>query len=149
MTTRQIIKYFTLLGGVVIIIGSVLPWLTVNDGSGLTNVYAFESGDAALTLITGASVLLATFVARGPSRFNSLVASLAGVLCGVVALRELSNLLNRIELVQVVGGAEVRPMIGIGLIIVLIGAALSIGGGLLFDPDKPKSAVKSSSISTR
>jgi hypothetical protein len=144
------IKYFSLLGGIVIVIGSFLPWLTVNDGSGLVNVYALEGGDGVRTLITGASVILATFVARGPRRFNSLVASLAGVLCGVIAFRDLSDLSNSIDLFQAVGGSgNEQPMIGAGLIVVLIGAVLSIGGGLLFDPDKPNQAVKSSSISMR
>ena len=150
MASRQIIKYFSLLGGVVIVIGSFLPWLTVNDGSGPTNVYALEGGDGVRTLITGVSVILATFVARGPRRFNSLVASLAGALCAFIALRDLSDLTSSIDLFQAVGGgADTQPAIGMGLIMVLIGAVLSIGGGLLFDPDKSKATLKRSSISMR
>ena len=150
MTSRQVIKYFSLLGGLLIIGGSLLPWLIVNEGTGLTQVNGLEGGDGVRTLITGASVMLATFVARGPRRFNSLVASFAGVLCGLIALRDLLDLAKSIELFHAVGGdAQPTMMIGAGLIFVLIGAALSIVGGLLFDPDKSKTVVKPTSISMR
>lgn len=136
MTSKQIVKYVSVLGGIIILAGSFLPWVTVNTSVGTIELGGLQASGFE-TLIAGAAVVLATFVARGPRRFNSLAASLSGFLGGGIALRTVFNLQDGIA--SLAGASQelgAEPTIGIGLIIVLVGAAVAIAGGLLTDPDK-------------
>jgi hypothetical protein len=118
----------TALGGLLLVIGSMLPWVTANHVFGSMSVSGTE-GDGIFTLVLGL-VLLIGAVARmsteGRYRWLIVVAAAAALL----AVFEFVNIRSTIDDVS---NTYVRGSIGPGLWIIAIGSATALYGVLTSD----------------
>lgn len=112
-----------LVAAIVIILGSVLPWASVGGFATINGT----DGDGVLTLILGVAVIVVAlaFVRPRAGRgggWGAWVALALAVVAGLIALYDLININNL--------GAGALVSIGIGLILIPIGAVVGIIGGL-------------------
>lgn len=121
-------KYVALVGGIVMIVGSLLPWVSVSSMFGTINKNGIE-GDGIFTLICGVAVILASIVAKEkPGKPSSVLAVLFGLFGGILAVFTLANVG---EATRTISGESVFAAVGIGIYVTLIGAVVAIVGGLM------------------
>lgn len=118
-----------LVGGALVMVGSVLPWATVASGFGQIDL-AGTSGDGVITLGAGALVALIVFLSLvGVFRdraFAGLLLIIAGVGISGEAIQVIQGLAGKLT-----NADSVRSSIGAGLYLVLIGGAVTAIGGTL------------------
>jgi hypothetical protein len=123
------INVWMLLGGALIIIGSMMPWATM----GFISISGTR-GDGALTLVGGLIVLGLAFAP--PKAGVAIAGFLISGACGLIALTAFGNMAG------VVLDAEPTilgsPEIGTGLYIMGLGATIGVAGSLVgwFDRNK-------------
>ena len=112
-------------GAAAIIIGSLLPWVSVTTIFGSISFNGTE-GDGVLTMIAGAIIGAGAGIAlsRGTaSRATGVLIILVGLVSGLIAFNVSSNLANAAEL----SDSGVLSSIGGGLWLVILGSATAIG----------------------
>lgn len=125
-------KYIALAGGIAMIIGSVLPWATVNTFLGSLSINGTD-GDGILSLACGIAVVLAALVAKERAGANgSILAALFGIGGGFFAVNAMINVGGAIRGEDFGGLASAS--IGIGVYVVIVGVILAIVGGLMRNP---------------
>lgn len=126
MTERQI-AILGIVGGVMVIAGSLLPWATITTGLGTVSVNGTQ-GDGVFTLGLGAVIALASFGRYGSSVMpwaRWAIAAL-GVLTLVIAAQD--------------ARAVTSPAsIGTGLFVVFLGGAAALLAGAKGKPAPPAS----------
>lgn len=115
--------------GLVVIIGSLLPWATAQSAFGSINKNGIE-GDGVITLATGIIALLcgiAILVSEKNSGWIGLavIASIASVAVAIIDLVDVSNKLSGVS------NEYVRASAGIGLYVVLVGGVIGVVGALV------------------
>lgn len=114
-----------IVGAAAIMIGSLLPWVSVTTSSG-TLSFIGKDGDGTLTLITGAVIgAVAGFdlYQRQANRLTGVLVSGLGAISGVLAAEVFLDISGSI--------GPVGPSVGIGLWLVILGSAAAIGSGFL------------------
>lgn len=119
MATTQIL---TIVGGIAIAIGSLLPWVTAQHIFGSTS-FAGTDGDGLLTLVVGAIVALLAWL-RLDSSGGQAGVLIGCVLTGIIGLGVVANTIGGS------GSDVVLSSVGPGLYVVLIGAALATAATL-------------------
>lgn len=124
-------RWAVLLGAGLIIVGSVMPWLTATTAFGTVSVNGTD-GDGVLTLLLAGGVLL-TFVTV-PNRRSQLRHGLSlagGLLVGTIALIDMVEANERIADAADASQDAVQASIGPGLWLVLAGAAAVVVGAVM------------------
>ena len=115
-------------GGLLAIIGSVLPWGTVRSAFGQVDVSGTE-GDGVLTLVLGLVVgALGLSSLAGARRVLAIVALLPTVGIAGIAAYDLANIT---EVADELSGSFVQVSAGPGLWVVLAGAAVALVGAII------------------
>jgi hypothetical protein len=120
------------LGGLLIVLGSFLPWLTatVPFAGTITTNGMQGGGDGIITLALGILTILigvAQLTANLPARWQ-MSAVVTGILTGCVAIVAYNNVQDRIETVK--GQSDlVAASVGAGIWTLFVGAAFAIAGG--------------------
>ena len=130
---RQSWQFWLGLGGAgLVVVGSLLPWATVDAGHfGIRTEYGIE-GDGVFTLIGGA--LFAVFFLLHYAPWQRLVATLIALGLLVVAVVEFSDVQNNVAEANAEAervSAELTASVGVGLWIVLVGSVGVLAGVLL------------------
>lgn len=106
-----------LVGAVVIVVGALLPWVTVSTAFGTISVSGTE-GDGVITLVCG--VIAAALLVLGRGRKTAAI--LAMLVGGLVAAVGLYDLVNVSAAAADVNGLA-RASAGVGLWVTLVGGA--------------------------
>jgi hypothetical protein len=122
------------LGGLLIVLGSFLPWLTATAPFvGTISKSGMEGGDGIITLILGVVTILIGVSQLTATRLPTLLqrSSIAtGIITGAVAIYDYVDVQRRIE--QVKEQTElVSASVGAGIWTLIVGAILSIVGGMV------------------
>jgi len=118
---------FTVAGASAIVIGSLLPWVSVTTIFGSISISGTE-GDGVFTMIGGAiigSVAGVVLSRRSASKGSGVLIILIGLASGLIAFNVSSNLANAADL----SDSGVLSSIGGGLWLVILGSATAIGSG--------------------
>jgi hypothetical protein len=115
------------VAGVVILAGSVLPWADVSAPRGRSfTVGAFDPGrDGSAVLVCGVLVLLAALLA--PRLWVVALAGVAGLVALGTALVDWTQLRLLIDRARDANPGPVDGDIGLGLWLIVTGAALAVG----------------------
>jgi hypothetical protein len=126
MTNRQAAILVT-VGGLLVAVGSLLPWITLTSGFGSASVAGIE-GDGILTLILGGVIALLGFLAYGGTgpRFVTFLLSVGALAFGGWELVTLSGKLSSTD--------TARVAVGMGLYIVVGGAVVALIGSVMRRP---------------
>jgi hypothetical protein len=108
-------------GAGAVVLGSLLPWVTVHSAFGSISIAGTE-GDGVITLIIGLA-FAAGFAAK-----KTVLAALAGFAALGMAIYELTNVQSGIRDAERELGEFATASVGIGLWIVLIGAIAMLLG---------------------
>lgn len=131
------------LGGLLIVLGSFLPWLTATvPFAGTISTNGMEGGgDGILTLALGVLTVLigvAQLTANLPARLQ-LSAVVTGVLTGLLAIAAYSSVQERIETAK--GESDlIVASVGSGIWTLFVGAAFAIAGGVFARPRNVRTA---------
>jgi hypothetical protein len=124
----------TLLGGVLIVLGSFLPWLTATAPFvGTISRNGMEGGDGVITLILGVvTILIGVTQLTGTNLPTLLQRSpiVTGAIAGIVAVTNYLNVQQRIEDVRE-ESELIAASVGAGIWTLVVGAVLAIVGGVL------------------
>jgi len=118
-----------IVGGLLIAIGSVLPWATVTVGFATVNISGLDKGkDGVFTLPMGViAVLLGILLFGNVSRNLGAAISAIGAVAGAVGVSDLVDITNRVSnFKSELGSAGV----GAGLYLVVVGAAAAMVSGI-------------------
>lgn len=116
----------TMIGGILVAAGSLLPWATISSGFGVLSVNGIE-GDGVFTLAIGGGVTLLGYLefAGGGPRWGpgaAFVLSLAGLALGLFEYTNISGRVNETD------SEFLRASVGIGVYLILVGAAVALFG---------------------
>jgi hypothetical protein len=118
-------------GGILVGVGSLLPWATATTGFG-TISFAGTEGDGRITIVLGALAGLLGFLQlERATETLRLGAISAGLGAGVAGLYDYANLESRLSSVTT---DAVRASIGPGLYVVIIGAVVIVAGAWSLAP---------------
>lgn len=127
-------RYMALLGGVIMAIGSFLPWISLTQGleSMSFNGMGSELEGGILTLLVGGAIELAALAAREePGRNGSLPAAILGILgIGIVGY----YLLDIVSAINVLKPQGIQLSIEVGLVAIPVGGMLAVVGGYRHNP---------------
>lgn len=124
----------TLVGGGFITLGSFLPWITftLTFGNRLTATGLKEGGDGVLTLILGIVVLLIGLTSLAGASMPTLLARTpipAGIIVAIIGIANYADISSRVDVVTR-DRAVAEGSIGAGIYCLLIGAGLTLIGGI-------------------
>jgi hypothetical protein len=123
-----------LLGGVLIVLGSFLPWLTATAPLvGTISRNGMEGGDGIITLILGVVTILIGVTQLTATNLPTLVQRstiVTGAITGIVAIINYLNVQRRIEDVRE-ESELIAASVGAGIWTLIVGAVLAIVGGVL------------------
>jgi hypothetical protein len=126
------VEWAIVIGGAILVaIGSVLPWVSVSVLFNGQLSIAGTEGDGMFTLILAFVVILLGVVGLNErlgigASIGALVGSAVALITGIVNLLDPSRIGG--TTVNVFGTDQAGPSAGVGLILVLIGAGVSIIG---------------------
>lgn len=126
----------TVVGGAVIVGGSMLPWMTMTAPFvGTISKNGLDSGgDGIITLILGSiafCVGAARFVSPIPWIVQAVPAAL-GAITGLLMAFDLNDVIERVSKATS-GTPMLSASVGVGIYASIIGALLTIAGGLMLD----------------
>lgn len=117
-----------LLGAVLLVVGALLPWASAETPFATLTAKGVE-GDGVLTL--GAGLLVALLITLGSGRRGpALMCVIVGLLAGLVALVDMSNLADALAELEQDESLLLAPSIGVGLWLTAIGAGVVVVGSL-------------------
>jgi Protein of unknown function (DUF2510) len=126
-----------LAGAAVVIIGSLLPWATQNDGITTTTIDGSSAGGGQVLIVIGLAlaVLVGLYLAGIIGKRTNVAVLILGVLAIAICIANMSNISHVMgqektesaDLVQSGGGTKY----GVGLIVVLVGCVLVIVGSVM------------------
>jgi hypothetical protein len=123
-----------LLGGVLIVLGSFLPWLTATAPLvGTISRNGMEGGDGIITLVLGVVTILIGVTQLTATNLPTLVQRstiVTGAITGIVAIINYLNVQRRIEDVRE-ESELIAASVGAGIWTLIVGAVLAIVGGVL------------------
>jgi len=128
-------KFVALIGGVIMVIGSFLPWIKLSNAFESVSINGiggqFELGGV-LTLLVGGATIIAALIAREkPGRNGSLLAAILGILgIGIVGY----YLFDIVSAISAFRAQGIQLSIEVGLIAIPIGALLAVVGGYRHNP---------------
>jgi hypothetical protein len=141
-------RLMALIGGVIMAIGSFLPWLSVTNGleSMSFNGVGSELEGGILTLLVGGAIIIAALAAREePGRNGSLPAAILGILgIGIVSY----YLLDIATAIITLGPQGIRISIEVGLAAIATGALLAAVGGYRHNPGELEVPANSTELPT-
>jgi hypothetical protein len=124
----------TLLGGVLIVLGSFLPWLTATVPLiGTISRNGMEGGDGIITLILGVVTILIGVTQLTATNLPTLLQRspiVTGAITAIVAVINYLNVQQRIEGVRQ-ESELIAASVGAGIWTLVVGAVLAIVGGVL------------------
>jgi hypothetical protein len=136
LVRNQIVPGATMigLGGLLIVLGSFLPWLTATAPFvGTISRNGMEGGDGIITLILGVVTILIGVSQLTATRLPALLqrsSIVTGVITGAVAIYDYVDVQRRIE--DVKEQTElVSASVGAGIWTLIVGAILAIVGGVV------------------
>jgi hypothetical protein len=123
------------LGGLLIVLGSFLPWLTATAPFvGTISRNGMEGGDGIITLILGVVVTILIGVSQlTATRMPALLqrsSIVTGVITGAVAIYDYVEVQRRIEDVKE-QSELISASVGAGIWTLIVGAILAIVGGVV------------------
>ena len=116
----------TAIGAVMVVVGSLLPWVKATAPFVGTIEVAGTDGDGKITLVLGAVMALGLIRSAG----WRVVATLAAVVAAGIALYDISDASDAIDEAERVGEGMVAASVGIGLYVVLAGAVVGFVGAV-------------------
>jgi hypothetical protein len=124
----------TLIGGVLIVLGSFLPWLTATAPLvGTISRNGMEGGDGVITLILGVVTILIGVTQLTATNLPTLLQRspiVTGAITGIVAVSNYLNVQQRIEDVRE-ESELIAASVGAGIWTLVVGAVLAVVGGVL------------------
>lgn len=136
--THRTAALVALVGGAMMAVGSLLPWMTARSGFGTIEVSGLD-GDGIITLVAGAVVALVAFVSldRPTGMPGKLVIQALGAIGFLVAVMDGMAANDRIaEMTSEV----VVASIGAGLYVVGLGGVAAVLGGATMQRSVPAAA---------
>jgi len=122
MTTSLASRVLAIVGGVLIVLGSILPWMSI-EGGRRTLHEAGTNGDGKWTVALGAAVIAAAAI-------GGLVPSIVATLCsGAAGILALVNIRDPRRLADS-SGPHMQVELAIGIWLVVVGAILGVVGSL-------------------
>ncbi len=137
-------KYIALLGGIVMIagsllsgiamiVGSLMPWETISSVYSTIH-YMDAEGDGIFTLVIGVLVVVAALVAKEtPGTYGSVLAGIFSLLGGILSLIDLFGVSSITGYVT-----GVSSPVGAGMYVIFIGAVVGVIGGFMRNPGKSR-----------
>lgn len=129
------LQIIILLGAVVLLIGAMLPWISIvtSDDTVITGGY---EGDRLITGSVGAAILLGMFALKSKSRLHFIVASVLALIAVGIVVRDwltIRTILARAADggVNTDGIIVTAGSVGVGIYVSLVGSVLALIGGLL------------------
>lgn len=116
----------TLAGGVMLVVGALLPWATITSGLGSVSL-AGTDGDGIFLLGLGAIIAAASLGYLNGNRTARAGASLLGIIAIWLMVNEVGHVAR---VVDEANSDYTRGSIGIGVWVCLLGALLSAGAPL-------------------
>lgn len=119
---------FAMIAAAALVIGSLLPWISVRSIFGTLNASGIE-GDGVLTLVAGGLLGALSGVAwskRNASKTTGILIVLLGAATGLIAFNVFSNVAGAADL----NDDLVFTAVGSGLWLVILGAAMAVGSGV-------------------
>jgi hypothetical protein len=122
------------LGGVLLIIATLMPWITATAGFvSLSRSGLGFSSDAIIILILGVLMLvmaIVRFTNTAMPRFLQNSPIVTGVVCGGLGIYDYIQVSNRVKDAQA-ASSLVSASVGAGLYLVFVGAGLAVVGGIV------------------
>jgi len=121
-------QQLSLLGGIALVVGALLPWATINSPLlGLSVSKAGYEGDGMLTGAIGLLFLIGSVVSKGkPGKHYSVVTAILAVIAGLILMFDFSNVSGMVSN----AGEGLLASMGPGIYVSIIGAVLAVVGGL-------------------
>lgn len=134
------VALFALGGGLLITLGSLLPWATATAPFlGTINVSGVD-GDGKITLILGVLILLTGVARFARSSLPGLLQvspAVLGLIVGIVAGIDLVNVSSRISDLKAEAQGLATASVGVGLWVTLLGAILAVYAGVAARRESP------------
>ncbi|MHB8513513.1 MAG: hypothetical protein ACYDCC_15255 [Actinomycetota bacterium] len=131
---RTMFPIIALIGGLLIALGSFLPWVEAHAGLFSISKSGIDGGgDGVFTLIIGIVTVMigiARLTGRSLPRFLQRSSVVTGLAAGGIAIANWVDLSSRVQTASTVSNGIVNAVIGAGLWTILIGAVLAFFGGL-------------------
>lgn len=126
--THRTAALVALAGGIVVAVGSFLPWAQISTGFGSVGLSGTQGGDGYITLVLGgAAALVALLNLEKPATSLSRgIIVTAGILATLVGIFDMQNLNERLGEVDT---SVAIPSIGMGLFLVIGGGIATVVGG--------------------
>lgn len=127
------------LGGLLVAVGSFLPWVTAASGLGTVSKSGMEGGDGTITLVLGIAIIilaLAPMMGVKASSVTAVLLILAAAGAGFIGFVNMKDVQERVASVT---SEYVSASVGAGLWALLIGAVVAFLGGIAIGY-KPKAA---------
>jgi hypothetical protein len=118
-----------LAGAGIIVIGSLLPWLTVTTDAGVFSFRGTE-GNASITMALGFGVALlagAALFQRRATLFTGLLIAVAGVVAGLEAVNFVSDAQTTLQSESL----QIMSTMEFGIWVSLLGCAVSVVAGVM------------------
>lgn len=131
-----------LLGGLALIVGSFLPWITATAplvGS-ISKSGMDDGGDGTITLVLGiavAALCLVRLLGANTSMASAVLILLAGIGAAFIGFIDLADIQERVSSATEIS-SSISASAGAGLWAVIIGAIVSALGGLLLLVSRPR-----------
>lgn len=117
-------RIMTIVGAIILIIGALLPWATVNVGLFQQSILGIQGDGGIVSLAGGAALLVVGIARKGIIGKNySYGVTIVGVLAGIWLVSKLGAVLTTTT-------QGVSTSVGAGLWLSLIGPVLVVLGGL-------------------
>ncbi len=114
-----------LVAVLLIIIGSVLPWATINLGIVSQSIGGLD-GDGGITIVLSLVAGLLVFLSKGRKIGFAIGAVVAVVLCALIAVIDISDVSSTFD----GSGLDAGVSVGIGLWLVLVASLCAIAAGI-------------------
>ncbi len=118
-----------LLGGGVVVLGSVLPWASLTTIFGTASVPGTE-GDGLITMVVGGALCLLAILELGSSYDTRTLVMYAAMAAGGIGVYEWVTVRDRLVDVS---SELARASVGVGVYAVILGAALAFVAALAID----------------
>jgi hypothetical protein len=124
-----------MVGGGLAVLGSFLPWVSIQSGFGTISKSGMDGGDGIFTLGAGVLAAIFGFLAynggRSQVRPAQVIGIVAALITGSVAIYDYIDITERVD--SLGSNAFVSGSVGAGLYTLFVAAALMLAGGILVE----------------